>query len=112
MSDHLVLIRQRCGLRYGSIMLKTIQWTGSAVRLLDQTRLPGETGHAAKRVAAVLHEHFLSEEEFALPPLGLLGPISGYQIAALCVILLGCAGFVLRARKASAVRTIATPAAT
>ena len=24
-------------------MLKTIQWTGSAVRLLDQTRLPGET---------------------------------------------------------------------
>jgi hypothetical protein len=27
-------------------------------------------------VAAVLHEHFLSEEEFALPPLGLLGPIS------------------------------------
>src|SRR5947208_10260309 len=24
-------------------MLKTIQWTGSAVRLLDQTRLPTET---------------------------------------------------------------------
>ncbi len=40
------------------------------------TRLPGQTGQAAKRVAAVLHEHFLSEEEFALPPLGLLGPIS------------------------------------
>ena len=40
------------------------------------TRLPGQTGQAATRVAAVLHEHFLSEEEFALPPLGLLGPIS------------------------------------
>jgi hypothetical protein len=38
--------------------------------------LAGRTGEAAKRVAAVLHEHFVSEEEFALPPLALLGPIA------------------------------------
>jgi hemerythrin HHE cation binding domain-containing protein len=40
------------------------------------TQLPGKTGEAAKRVAAVLHEHFVSEEEFALPPLALLAPIA------------------------------------
>jgi hypothetical protein len=40
------------------------------------TKLPGRTGQAAKHVAAALHEHFLSEEEFALPPLGLLVPIA------------------------------------
>jgi hypothetical protein len=40
------------------------------------TALAGATGEAAKHVAAVLHEHFVSEEEFALPPLALLGPIA------------------------------------
>jgi hypothetical protein len=40
------------------------------------TMLAGRTGAAAKHVAAVLHEHFVSEEEFALPPLALLGPIA------------------------------------
>jgi hypothetical protein len=32
----------------------------------------GATGEAAARVAEVLHPHFLKEEEYALPPLGLL----------------------------------------
>ncbi len=32
----------------------------------------GATGEAAKTVARVLHPHFLKEEEYALPPLGLL----------------------------------------
>lgn len=41
------------------------------------TKLAGKTGEAARHVAAVLHEHFVSEEEFALPPLALLGPIAG-----------------------------------
>ncbi len=36
------------------------------------TRLPGRLGAAARAVAAALHEHFAREEEFALPPLGLL----------------------------------------
>jgi hypothetical protein len=40
------------------------------------TKMSGKTGEAAKRVAAVLHEHFVNEEEFALPPLALLGPIA------------------------------------
>jgi len=40
------------------------------------TKLPGETGAAAQRVATLLHEHFVSEEEFALPPLALLAPLA------------------------------------
>jgi hypothetical protein len=32
----------------------------------------GATSEAAKTVARVLHPHFLKEEEYALPPLGLL----------------------------------------
>jgi hypothetical protein len=32
----------------------------------------GATGKAAAEVAKVLHPHFLKEEEYALPPLGLL----------------------------------------
>lgn len=32
----------------------------------------GATGEAAAEVAKVLHPHFLKEEEYALPPLGLL----------------------------------------
>ena len=40
------------------------------------TKLPGKTGQAAKQVAVALHEHFLSEEEFAMPPLALLAPIA------------------------------------
>ena len=39
--------------------------------LAAATKLPGKTGEAAKHVAAVLHEHFVSEEQFALPPLAL-----------------------------------------
>jgi hypothetical protein len=34
--------------------------------------LGGDTGEAAKAVAEVLHDHFLKEEEYALPQLGLL----------------------------------------
>jgi thiamine monophosphate kinase len=34
--------------------------------------LGGDTGEAAKAVAEVLHNHFLKEEEYALPQLGLL----------------------------------------
>jgi iron-sulfur cluster repair protein YtfE (RIC family) len=42
--------------------------------------LGGKTGQAAKRLADVLHEHFVSEEELALPPLALLGPIAEGRI--------------------------------
>lgn len=44
--------------------------------LLTLTKAPGRTGEAATRVAAVLHDHFVKEEELALPPLGLLAPLA------------------------------------
>ena len=40
------------------------------------TMLPGATGMAAFRVAELMHEHFKSEEAFAMPPLALLGPLA------------------------------------
>jgi hypothetical protein len=40
--------------------------------LKHATQLSGKTGEAAKVVAEVLHPHFVKEEEYALPPLGLL----------------------------------------
>ena len=36
----------------------------------------GKIGDAAKTVASVLHHHFIKEEEYALPPLGLLSFLS------------------------------------
>ena len=36
----------------------------------------GKVGEAAKAVAKVLHEHFVKEEDFALPPLGLLASLA------------------------------------
>ncbi len=40
--------------------------------LAHATTLKGKIGDAAKNVAKILHPHFLKEEEYALPPLGLL----------------------------------------
>lgn len=40
--------------------------------LVKATKAGGETADAAKAVARVLHGHFVGEEEFAMPPLGLL----------------------------------------
>jgi hypothetical protein len=40
--------------------------------LVKATKVGGRTGDAAKAVVKVLHPHFVKEEEFALPPLGLL----------------------------------------
>ncbi len=45
------------------------------------TAAGGETGMRAKEVVRVLHPHFLKEEEFALPPLGLLVPLAKGQAA-------------------------------
>ena len=50
--------------------------------LVRATRESGLTGVAAKAVAALLHPHFVKEEEFALPPLGLLAPLSRGEWAA------------------------------
>ncbi|MFN4142338.1 hemerythrin domain-containing protein [Aestuariivirga sp.] len=40
--------------------------------LVKATKAGGDTGEAAKALARVLHGHFVGEEEFAMPPLGLL----------------------------------------
>jgi hypothetical protein len=40
------------------------------------TRMPGRIGIAARELAAVLHPHFVREEQIALPPLGLLEPLA------------------------------------
>lgn len=40
--------------------------------LARATKETGEIGIAAREVARILHPHFVAEEEFALPPLGLL----------------------------------------
>ena len=44
--------------------------------LVKATKAGGQTGDAAKAVAKVLHNHFVKEEEYALPPLGLLRALS------------------------------------
>ena len=48
--------------------------------LVKATQAGGRVGDAAKMVAKVLHEHFVKEEEFALPPLGLLSALAWDQI--------------------------------
>jgi hypothetical protein len=50
--------------------------------LVEATKAGGRTGDAAKAVAQVLHPHFLKEEEYALPPLGLLVALSKGKLEA------------------------------
>jgi hemerythrin HHE cation binding domain-containing protein len=40
------------------------------------TRLPGRVGIVARDVADALHPHFVKEEAYALPPLGLLAAVA------------------------------------
>ena len=46
------------------------------------TNAGGRTGEAAKAVAKLMHPHFVKEEKYALPPLGLLTALSQGEIAA------------------------------
>ena len=48
--------------------------------LKQATQLSAETGKAARIVAELMHPHFVKEEEYALPPLGLLTQISSGKI--------------------------------
>jgi len=48
--------------------------------LIRAAKSGGKTGDAAKAVAEVLHAHFLKEEEYALPPLGLLTALIGGKV--------------------------------
>ncbi len=49
--------------------------------LRQATQLLGKTGEAAKTVAELMHPHFEKEEEYALPPLGLLPLLSSEGIS-------------------------------
>lgn len=44
--------------------------------LAAATSAPGRVGETARAAAELLHPHFLDEEAFALPPLGLLAPLA------------------------------------
>lgn len=48
--------------------------------LVRATKLPEPVGVAARELAAILHPHFVREEEIALPPLGLLAPLAQGEI--------------------------------
>lgn len=43
------------------------------------TKMTGKTGAAATEVAKILHPHFVKEEQYALPPLGLLPALAKGQ---------------------------------
>jgi hypothetical protein len=44
--------------------------------LVALTTAPGKVGETARNVATLLHPHFVKEEEYGLPPLGLLASIA------------------------------------
>ena len=44
------------------------------------TKAGGKVGEAAKGIARVLHDHFVKEEEFALPPIGLLSALARGEV--------------------------------
>jgi len=48
--------------------------------LAHATTMGGKIGDAAKTVARLLHPHFIKEEEYALPPLGLLSVLAQGKI--------------------------------
>ena len=48
--------------------------------LAAATKLSGSTGEAARNLARVLDPHFQREEQIALPPLGLLAPLSRGEV--------------------------------
>ena len=48
--------------------------------LVKLTLLRGKVGEVARTVATLLHPHFVKEEEFALPPLGLLAEVAAGRV--------------------------------
>jgi len=48
--------------------------------LVKTMKMPGRVGEAARTVATFLHQHFVHEEEYALPPLGLLPALADGKV--------------------------------
>jgi len=63
---------------------KTLQSEHEALheRLRQATEAGGEVGEAAKTLAHLMHPHFVKEDEFALPPLGLLVALARGEVNA------------------------------
>ena len=51
-------------------------------KLAEATHLPGRTGEAARALARIMHPHFLREDEYAIPPLGLLLQLAKGRVTA------------------------------
>jgi hypothetical protein len=49
-------------------------------KLAEATHLPGRTGEAARTLAKIMHPHLLREDEYAIPPLGLLRQLAKGQV--------------------------------
>jgi hypothetical protein len=48
--------------------------------LVEATQAPGSVGEAARALAAILHPHFVREEQIAMPPLSLLPRLSRGEV--------------------------------
>jgi len=57
--------------------------------LVLATEAGGRTGKAAEVVAGLMHTHFVKEEEFALPPLGLIAALAQGRLPAHATAVLG-----------------------
>jgi hypothetical protein len=51
-------------------------------QLVAATNVAGRVGEAARALAALLHPHFVREEQIALPPLGLLAALARGEVSA------------------------------
>jgi len=49
--------------------------------LVKATKITGKIGEAAKAVAKIMHPHFVKEEQYALPPLGVLPALAEGHVA-------------------------------
>lgn len=48
--------------------------------LADVSLEPGKVGEAARTLAQLMHPHFLREDEYAMPPLGLLVRLARHEV--------------------------------
>ena len=81
---------QRVGDSARSAIPESIREEHEEIRgeLASATKLAGRTGLAARALAALLQPHFNREEQIALPPLSLLGPLSrNERVASPAVVL-------------------------
>jgi hypothetical protein len=53
-----------------------VEHEGLHAELVAATKTSGKIGASARSVAHILHPHFVKEEEYALPPLGLLNMLA------------------------------------